>query len=1611
MYLYVIKRLIIFIIIIFIGILYPTGDTLAQSFFFTYTNATSGLINDNIQAFAVDPDGSIWIGTTGGLSKFDGNTWTNYTAIDGLIDNDVRGIAVDVFGDLWFATAAGVSKFDGTVWTNYTSVDGLTYDDVLSVAVDIDSSLWFGTSRQGQNGGVSNFDGAVWTSYKTNNSNLVDNQVNDIQIDSAGNKWFCTGGGVSKFDGAVFTNYTSQNSDLPNNKVQAAVFDDNGDIWFATNGGGLCTFDGAVWTTYTSQNSNLPNNKVHTVELDSCSNLWIGSTGGVSKFDGITWTNYTVAEGLTDNEILAICIDPIEEKWFGTAAGANRYKHYLELASVTASDSTFDAAGVSYTIQFTTNRPLFNTNEIAFSFPAGYTFSSPSVNLGLSTSPGAMPSVESSSSNQLTLSMPGYALSGLFSLVLTGVNNSNVVLRQDSIEVVIRKNNAADTLIYADYNPAKFNTVGRLVSTDADRPINTNSLSGLGGIGGNVLPMANLKLTATGEHSVLQAVQFTPVYIGMVDADVTNFDIYLDSDSDGFLDPGESSVALIPVDDVGSGNSININISDTVYTSSPKMYIITADFQNTIAYGDSARVEISACSTFVITGIVSGSAPNKTGASIIGYQHTTKDLSTNTFSVNMSNPGVSDTGSITIQFSIAQGLNNIGDEIVVVFPSCFDISNITLNPATSTLSGSDPVINAVESNGDSVVLDITAAENFGLHTIVFDNVINPDTAKDNCVIEFITRLDDNTVVDQADPSPSGFWVVGKLFLMEADNPIAANALGNVIRQGGTNIPVTSFKLNALGENSNLISIGVTPNFDGITSDELTKIDIYEDLDGNGQIDVGETSITGGTGDDNGSGNSVNIAVSGYTLLEDTVNFIVTVDLSSSVGVFDTLSVDVDEGGAISGIGSITSSQPVKSGNKITGFKHMVEGFEIIAPNDTTILEGREITVEPGYKSTISGSIFLSALNIPEYAEFNSSTGTFTWAPSFSQAGNYVIQFSGVLGSQVSTDNVSIYVREADLLTDLVEPDTTFVDKNYGAIPMVGSGGIYTKHRVYIPKGAMSVSRDVILKGADLPLSELEKSPSTFEAVIFNGIDDFEFDDYVYVTVEYKEFLVKNSESRMRVHEWDSDRSRWKIVRGEQTVNENENTVTARVNHFSIFSAIELSDTTNTVSIIPGWNMICTPLIPDQVTDPVAIFGDDIRPFRNETRNSSIYYYDEVNGNWSIPTEIEAGKGYILFAFSESDVDVDGLFDTSDITHELSYTNGNGWHLIGNPYSESIDFTQDITIDPGIYPTFYIWTGSQYEYYPGGGLTATINPWQGFWVRTTIDGAQLNITYPGSSSKHAGDISIIDWRIQIKAKSGDVQDSHNYFGMSEQAENEYDINDIYELVPLNDEFISVYFPHLEWNEQSGNFTQDIRKTSDEEMSWKMTVVTNNSTDYVSLKWLIPEGIITRYDIFINTESGESINMREQNEYRYSIVPENPKSSAPRLSISNDPGNFMSKLSDNGVAEKSFTIILKEAEESNSLVPDEYYLMQNYPNPFNSTTTIEYGLIQTGHVSLKIYNILGQEIRALVNSEQQAGIYKTPWDGKNNNGRDVSSGVYIYSISVKSFNQVRKLTLLR
>ena len=184
-------------------------------------------------------------------------------------------------------------------------------------------------------------------------------------------------------------------------------------------------------------------------------------------------------------------------------------------------------------------------------------------------------------------------------------------------------------------------------------------------------------------------------------------------------------------------------------------------------------------------------------------------------------------------------------------------------------------------------------------------------------------------------------------------------------------------------------------------------------------------------------------------------------------------------------------------------------------------------------------------------------------------------------------------------------------------------------------------------------------------------------------------------------------------------------------------------------------------------------------------------------------------------------------------------------------------------------------------------------------------------------------------------------------------------------------------------------------------------------------------------FTGSAQGNSVNLHwitatQLNNKGFEIERKTGNESYRQISFVKGEGTTSEKKSysytDKGLKEGEYTYRLKQIDLDGSVhysneinvtvaVPAEFSLSQNYPNPFNPATTISFSLPQKSPVKLVVYDILGKEVKTLINSEKDAGSYDVQWNGTNNNGQTVSTGIYIYRIKAGDFVREKKMILMK
>ena len=293
-------------------LIFTAASVLTAGDFTTFNTSNSGLGSNTVQAIVIDPNGVKWFGADNGLYAFDGAAWTTFVK-DGnkqtLADNNIHDIAFEQAStgpELWIATengasVMGIKALDAvTKATPYrTDNTDLLDNQVTAVAVDpVRGERWFGTHK-----GVSRFSASGWRNFTTESEPpLAWDDVTAIGVDpDSGWKYICTVNGGNDFNGVSRLRSAPDNVDaitapspynvewsgLYSANVTAIFIDADGTQWFGTDVGFAyhdTTETKAYWDIFT-EDEGLINNDVRAVFKSDDGIAWIGTMGGLERFD------------------------------------------------------------------------------------------------------------------------------------------------------------------------------------------------------------------------------------------------------------------------------------------------------------------------------------------------------------------------------------------------------------------------------------------------------------------------------------------------------------------------------------------------------------------------------------------------------------------------------------------------------------------------------------------------------------------------------------------------------------------------------------------------------------------------------------------------------------------------------------------------------------------------------------------------------------------------------------------------------------------------------------------------------------------------------------------------------------------------------------------------------------------------------------------------------------------------------------------------------------------------------------------------------------------------------------------------------------------------------
>ena len=405
--------------------------------------------------------------------------------------------------------------------------------------------------------------------------------------------------------------------------------------------------------------------------------------------------------------------------------------------------------------------------------------------------------------------------------------------------------------------------------------------------------------------------------------------------------------------------------------------------------------------------------------------------------------------------------------------------------------------------------------------------------------------------------------------------------------------------------------------------------------------------------------------------------------------------------------------------------------------------------------------------------------------------------------------------------------------------------------------------------------------------------------------------------------------------------------------------------------------------------PLHAFEDDLGPYnKTEWR---LFTFDASSQQFIELDEIESlepGKAYWYITRKENTV-IDtgpGLSFMSNVPFEIELKKG--WNDFANPFAFPVNW-QDVTNNDSAGDNLV----GPYTYNNGWELpdaNTILQPGEAYSIYSHADDITLSIP---ARSTDANSMSLvveddIDWQLKLSAWSEGMGDMENYIGQSPAARAESDKFDYLEPHAVGQN-VSLSFPRKAWR-RAGDYARDIRGDNGHGEKWPFTIKAERPGEKVQLKISGLAEIPSNYRVqLVDHKTGRRIELH---------------------------GDYEATLNVGNSGSRKFTIFSGTTEflqemELDALVPESFEVFSNYPNPFNGGTKISYSTPDEGHVKVTVFDITGRSIKVLFAGLQDAGYHTLQWDGSNERGVKVGSGIYFVRFHFGETSKSQKITYIR
>lgn len=410
-------------------------------------------------------------------------------------------------------------------------------------------------------------------------------------------------------------------------------------------------------------------------------------------------------------------------------------------------------------------------------------------------------------------------------------------------------------------------------------------------------------------------------------------------------------------------------------------------------------------------------------------------------------------------------------------------------------------------------------------------------------------------------------------------------------------------------------------------------------------------------------------------------------------------------------------------------------------------------------------------------------------------------------------------------------------------------------------------------------------------------------------------------------------------------------------------------------------------------------------------------YSELNDrNHADAHFVAPGRAFWLISKDNYRIDTAPIQGTSVPTDEpYAVMLAPGWNLIGSPFDfpvawDSVQVDSVSTADDTLVTGPIRWNPSQGAYY--GADATMLDPFEGYWVHNggtsavtlAIPPVERAATSPSAVAHARGASESEGWSIRLHVRTQDVADEA-VIGAAPAARRRWDRLDRVDPPMGPGRGVTLYVRNDGWGSRGSAFARDIRPalqdaSGDDGEVWYMDVAKSfrdeSAGDVVRLHTDVTNETQGLLMILVDRRLGRRIDLTRESTYEFVL-------GAKAVVTKEDDARFVVL-----VGSEEFVAAHQDLLPA---YPGRTVLHQNYPNPFNPSTVVRYDLAAPAQVDLRIFNAQGALIKVLDNEYRQPGRYEVGWNGDNERGEHVASGVYFFRLRAGRFTETRKMVMLK